>query len=561
VPNDLPTLPPPAGAAAPAGLQQQRPPFALGALELAKPILFECDYDYQPDEDARLTVKWFKDKEAEPIYQWLPELNVRHFADWIRPLVDQTFVSDPHDPLKRFRSLLIRRLSMNLTGQYTCLVSSLASQDSRTGSLVVYQAPRSFTFEHRIYPAPASLVAPAVAAGQLEQLGNQRQQQQLLMQQQRPWPAGPTDEPFMRPPPAGVSGAASPTQFKGLPSAAYPYQWPGAAGPQQTIKPAPFGLQQQQPTPRHYPHQPPPAATIVRPPNNNSQNQSLTQTTMSAEQADQTQTGSTTKIVYTHDGRPIRRKLRRRAAANDWQQQQQQQAAQISSWQLKKKLGDLELAQAAGVSNSSLYGQPYAGYYQPAKATANYAIQLHHFQCQATQVTPRPVMALLVKRGADSIAQYLHESSLVAIRPYEVNQSDILAGSRAPSGSFGCGQPPPGAGAQQRSTAGGEQLPSQAPFTVTLYDITVSATVALNVSLPAPALAANYQHGRPAGSQMNELPAAGGFNGLFGQPPVAGVNTILNYRRGQRMSFECHLELTGTEFEERKRIGISEEGE
>lgn len=400
--------------------------------ELAKPILFDCDYEYKPDEDQRLTVKWFKNKEAEPFYQWLPELNVRHFADWIRPLVNQTFVTDQLDPLKRYRSLLVRRLSMNLTGQYTCLVSSLAGQDMRQASLVVYQPPRTFTFEHRIYPAPpAGLLAGPQVAGDF-----------------------------------GVRSSAGPSSFS-------PTQFRGLAG---------------QPS-------------LVRPANNNDHLQVVGSTTTAATTTTTAQTS--TKIVYTHDGRPIRRKTRRQVAAGQFNASM----APISAWQLKKRLtgpamADQQQQQPQHTSHAinSIDGPP-----QPP----SHVIQLHHFQCQASQVSPRPVLVLTVKRGADSIAQYLHESSLVSVRPYQA--------------------------ASPLDTPAGVDIPASL---VTLYDITVSATVALNVSLPG---------GEPR-------PTAAG------QAQLAGLQTVLGFRRGQRMSFECHLELTGTDFEQRKRININEEG-
>ena len=386
---------------------------------LAKPILFDCDYQYEANEDLRLTVKWFKNKDPEPFYQWLPELNVRHFADWLKPLVDANFVSDPHDSLKRYRSLLIRRLSMNLTGQYTCLVSSLAGQDMRQANLVVYQPPRAFNFEHRIYPAAAALLAAAPPSAAAVAATSNAQATPLQRPQLAP----------LRP---------SPTQFRGA-------NWPQVA---QT------SAQSNQ--------------AVVRPANNNNNNQ--------VHSANHSSQLAATKIVYTHDGRPIRRKSRRDTL---------NVGEGISTWQLNKRLISASSSAAAGQ-----FGETGA------------AIQLHHFQCHASQVTPRPVLVLTVKRGADSIAQYLHESSSLAIRPYS-----------EPSDS-----------------------------SVTLYDATVSATVALNVSLPA-----------AGGGQV------AGNVGQQQQPPT-GINTILNFRRGQRMSFECHLELTGTEFEQRKRINIDEEG-
>lgn len=443
-------------------------------LELTKPILFDCDYQYEPEVDAKLTIRWFRNKETEPFYQWLPELNVRHFADWIKPLVNESFVSDPSDPLKRFRSLLIKRLSMNLTAHYTCVVSSLAGQDLRQASLIVYQPPRSFTFEQRIFPPPATI-------------------------------------PFYQP--------------------AQVYN-PTSVYHQTNIY--------QQPIAKH-------KAIIVRPPNNND-NQSQNQST--------TPNNTETRIVYTHDGRAIKRPINK---------QQQRLRRQLTSYPYS----------VIRTSNTEFQEQ------QP-----RFVVQLHQFQCQASQVTPRPVIVLTVKRDSDSIAQYLHESSSVSIRPYQVNQADYyhfgnnnkklipllgqklkqqaaettLNTNNLPRTNPNIKSPPQANTNITSSIEFAEQLQQESDLQFTLYDITVSATIALNVSLPppsSPTLNTN-QRGPVNSSSMNtfeQLPATSLTTAQFGQ-----INTVLNFRRGQRMSFECHLEITGTEFEQRKRININEEG-
>lgn len=471
-------------------------------LDLAKPILMDCDYQYDPEEDARLTVKWFKNKEPEPFYQWLPELDARYFADWIRPLVELDFVSDPHDPLKRYRSLLFKRLSMNLTGQYTCLVTSLASQDQRQSSLIVFQPPRSFTFEHRIFPPP-SLVAPG--------------------RQQPPMALSGASQLV---PPANSQQAANnvsstrqqPTQFKNL-----------ASGQQQ--------LQQ------------PKRAGTIRPPNNNAtvqvaaQASSIPQNPLATSQANvhNQSTPAATKIVYTHDGRPIAKRPSDKTKR------------QIPSWMLDKKAAPLFPANPLQTPANPLILGP-----QPTRAKPRYAIQLHHFLCRATHLTPRPVMVLMVKRDPDSIAQYLHESSSVSIRPFQVNHFDYFESVSA--------------NGQQLAPSGvRNETSSSNSLLVTLYDITVSATIALNVTLPpASPTGPNVEpaeHSRHEPKQSS-WPTAGGL-GLAEQQQqqatsdsliTTGINTILHFHPNQRMSFECHLEITATEFEQRKRIFITPDG-
>lgn len=502
-------------------------------LDLAKPLLFDCDYTYEPDVDDRLTVKWFRNEELEPFYQWLPQRDSRHLADWIRPLVDLDFVSDPSDPLKRYRSLLIRRLSVNLTGSYTCLVSSLAGQDMRRASLLVYQPPDSFTFEQRIFP-PKALLLPLAPSG--ARLAPNHKQAPILNNQQQPTILHTS---LVR---------EQPTQFKNL-------------------------LPQNSPT------------IVIRPPNNpttanysqsmiiraniNTNNYSnlpgvailqpahQSGVASSGERAPDLQAddlqdpNGSTRIVYTHDGRPVG--TRRPTNTNHLRSRRQTSGADQASlsaaplflpaWMLEKKLFTL-----ANLNST----------HQPKTTTPiqnqrqRYSIQLHQFQCQATQVMPKPLMLLTVKRDSESIAQYLHESSSVSIRPFEVGDDYFEAKYSAPSRNtnFNQNQMP-----NQNHQYHNHNKTSIAANRFTLYDIKLSATIALNVSLPPfnQNDAADSDTIQAEGSQIAENDHLITLS--------SGIQTVLNFKPNQRMSFECHLELTGTDFEQLKRINLDEKSE
>lgn len=496
--------------------------------DLTKPILFDCDYDYQPEKDERLSIRWFKNKESEPFYQWLPELGSRYFADWIKPLVNMTFVSDPHDPMKRYRSLLIRRLSMNLTGAYTCVVSSFDGQDSRQSSLVMYQPPKQFTFEHKIYPPPPQSSMMLMGPPAQSAFNVVAQQHQLTFTPPTPLQSRLRTDPLVAGPqlggPAGTSQhqqyqanqKASPTQFKGYAS----------------------------------------NAAVVRPPNNGivMGNTMAPPTLLTSSANGYTNNNSNndlgadsglsnTKVVYTHDGRPITRRPATGRRRRRRQVVSESSVHPIANWILAQR--------QASISSSSSSGSVSGKSKQQAKKMDSlrpkHMIQLHHFTCHASQVTPRPVMMLLVKRDSESIAQYLHESSTVHVRPYQVNMLDYY-------------------GENQLGTSAGSESGSM----ITLFDVTLSATVALNVSLEAPSSMMTPVLGGggplagvgPRSSQPNPMTTS-----LLPPPPPpnyltssSSANTVLTYKRNQRMSFECHLEITGTEFESRKRININEEG-
>lgn len=101
-------------------------------------LLLDCDYVYN-ENDFKLVVRWFYNSTREPVYQWIPERNVRHIADALRAKFDAQYESYPNDPYSKFRAIKIKQpVPVNLSGKYVCDISSLASQDKRSTDLFIY---------------------------------------------------------------------------------------------------------------------------------------------------------------------------------------------------------------------------------------------------------------------------------------------------------------------------------------------------------------------------------------------------------------------------------------
>lgn len=100
-------------------------------------IVLDCEYIYN-ENDIRLVVKWFFESNLEPVYQWIPELNRRHISGILKNRVDMDFSVNTGDAYSRFRALRIPKPSIELSGKYTCLVTSLAGQDSREQTMTVF---------------------------------------------------------------------------------------------------------------------------------------------------------------------------------------------------------------------------------------------------------------------------------------------------------------------------------------------------------------------------------------------------------------------------------------
>ena len=101
-------------------------------------VTLDCLYSYDPG-DVKLVVRWFHNDSPEPIYQWIPEPDIRYVGELIKPYFDMDFqVSD--DRYAKYRALRLNstRLPVALNGNYSCVISSIANQDTRQSPMVIY---------------------------------------------------------------------------------------------------------------------------------------------------------------------------------------------------------------------------------------------------------------------------------------------------------------------------------------------------------------------------------------------------------------------------------------
>ena len=102
-------------------------------------ILLDCDFDYDADEKVQLDIKWYFNSEPSPFYQWVPEKMSRPqiIGDKFRQHVDLDHVAH-NDSHKRHRALLLIKPTTELSGTYTCKVSTFISEDIRRKRMIVY---------------------------------------------------------------------------------------------------------------------------------------------------------------------------------------------------------------------------------------------------------------------------------------------------------------------------------------------------------------------------------------------------------------------------------------
>lgn len=101
-------------------------------------LILDCEYVYDSN-DMMLVVKWFHNSSPEPIYQWIPERKVRHVGELLKQRFDMNFSINPNDEFSKYRAVKLRHnITVDLSGNFSCVISSIAGQDLRQGQMVVY---------------------------------------------------------------------------------------------------------------------------------------------------------------------------------------------------------------------------------------------------------------------------------------------------------------------------------------------------------------------------------------------------------------------------------------
>ncbi|KAJ0179576.1 hypothetical protein K1T71_005288 [Dendrolimus kikuchii] len=104
-------------------------------------VILDCDYTLGNDTSG-LMVKWFFKNNARPVYQWIVSQKPQDMGI-LRGRVDLTYRAS-NDPLKLHRALRIVKPNTDISGDYTCVVSTFMEEDSRTKQMIVFVPETNF---------------------------------------------------------------------------------------------------------------------------------------------------------------------------------------------------------------------------------------------------------------------------------------------------------------------------------------------------------------------------------------------------------------------------------
>ncbi|KAL3270219.1 hypothetical protein HHI36_009275 [Cryptolaemus montrouzieri] len=108
-------------------------------VHLGDPVVLDCDYTVEGDEG--LVVKWYFNNTSTLIYQWIPNTKPLTLGI-LRGRVNLEY-SASSDTNSVHRALHITKPGPDLSGDYTCAVSSFSSEDKKTKRMLVVAPGKS----------------------------------------------------------------------------------------------------------------------------------------------------------------------------------------------------------------------------------------------------------------------------------------------------------------------------------------------------------------------------------------------------------------------------------
>ncbi|CAH0628609.1 unnamed protein product [Chrysodeixis includens] len=100
------------------------------------------DCDFVTNNVTGLVVKWFYMDKTQPVYQWIPPQKPQALGI-LRNKVDLSYKVS-HNPYTQHRALRITSPVPELTGNYTCVVSTFLAEDEKTRPMTIFVPETKF---------------------------------------------------------------------------------------------------------------------------------------------------------------------------------------------------------------------------------------------------------------------------------------------------------------------------------------------------------------------------------------------------------------------------------
>lgn len=102
-------------------------------------VILDCDYSLEDSLDqSGLVVKWFFNDQPIPVYQWIPGSQKGPIGlGVLKDKLNLNYKAST-DEKTMHRALHIPKPSVDLSGEYTCVVSTFRTEDKQTKRMVVF---------------------------------------------------------------------------------------------------------------------------------------------------------------------------------------------------------------------------------------------------------------------------------------------------------------------------------------------------------------------------------------------------------------------------------------
>jgi len=98
-------------------------------------VILDCDYALEDTSSHGLVVKWFFNDE-QVVYQWIHGRNPAA-NELIARYVDLNYKAS-NDPFTEYRAMKLNKPGIDLTGDYTCVISTFQDERRANASMIIY---------------------------------------------------------------------------------------------------------------------------------------------------------------------------------------------------------------------------------------------------------------------------------------------------------------------------------------------------------------------------------------------------------------------------------------
>lgn len=135
-------------------------------------VVLDCDYDLENTSTKGLVVKWYLN-ELDLVYQWIVDTLPQAVSPALK-YIDLRYKAS-NDKTKMYRAMKLKRPDIDLTGNYTCQISTFEKEVSEKRGMTVYcKYEYAMQILSSIMQEPSKFITPEFYTVRLQNNGKKR---------------------------------------------------------------------------------------------------------------------------------------------------------------------------------------------------------------------------------------------------------------------------------------------------------------------------------------------------------------------------------------------------